>query len=367
MPDRPTDRRFMERALLLARRAQGAVEPNPMVGCVLVRAGRIIGEGYHRRFGQRHAEVDALRNCAGSPRGATAYVTLEPCCFHGKTPPCSRALIDAGVARVFAATLDPNPRVAGGGIRQLRAAGIEVAIGLCRAQAEWLIAPYLKGQRSGRPWVILKWAQSLDGKIATRTGDSKWISDETARAHAHRVRGRVDGIMVGIGTALRDDPMLTARVGRARRTAARIVVDTHLRLRASSRLVRSANDAPVLLFCGRDASAVKATRLERAGCRVVRIAGARGGLSMRGLLGRLAREGMSNLLVEGGGRLLGAFADGRLGDELHVYIGPVLVGGDRAVPAVGGRGAATIRSAIELPRDARMRPLGSGWLIEARL
>ena len=359
------DPKYMHRCLELAR--QGNVAPNPMVGAVLVYGDRIIGEGYHRRFGQRHAEVDALRTCAGSPRGATAYVTLEPCCFHGKTPPCSRALIDAGIVRVVAAMLDIDPRVAGGGVRQLRAAGIEVEIGLHGKQAEWLNAPYLKRHRTGRPWVILKWAQSLDGKIATRTGDSKWISDDTARAHAHRVRGRVDGIMVGVGTALRDDPLLTARVGRVRRTATRIVVDTHLRVRAKSRLVLSANDAPVLLVCGRDASKVKAARLERAGCRVMRIRRARGALSMPDLLDRMGREEMSNLLVEGGGRLLGAFADGRLGDEVHVYIGPMVVGGDNAVPAVGGRGAATIRSAIALPEETRMRRMGNGWLAEARI
>src|SRR5262245_29686131 len=202
----PADTLFMRRALRLALRGQGGVEPNPLVGCVLVRAGRIIGEGWHAKFGGPHAEVRALKSCQSSPRGATAYVTLEPCCHHGKTPPCTDALLAAGVTRVVAAVRDPNPAVHGRGAETLRKAGIRVEFGLLAAEGADLIAPFAKLVKTSRPWVILKWAQSLDGVIATRTGDSKWISDEACRAHAHRTRGRVDGILVGVNTLLRDDP-----------------------------------------------------------------------------------------------------------------------------------------------------------------
>ena len=202
--------------MALAVRGQGAVEPNPMVGCVLVRGGRVVGEGWHKRFGGPHAEVEALRAAGRAARGATAYVSLEPCCHFGKTPPCTDALIAAGVSRVVAAMRDPFPKVRGRGRRLLEAAGIKVGMGLCEAEAMRLNAPYLKRQRTGRPWVILKWAQSVDGRIATRTGDSKWISSEDSRAQAHDLRGRVDAVIVGVGTVRADDPLLTCRHGRPR-------------------------------------------------------------------------------------------------------------------------------------------------------
>ena len=199
------DEQHLRRALQLAARGQGYVEPNPMVGCVIASHGRVIGEGYHHRFGGPHAEVDALRRCTATPRGATVYVTLEPCCHYGKTPPCTEALIGAEVARVVAPLEDPNPAVAGGGFARLRKAGIRTDVGLLREEVARLNAPFFKLVQRHRPWVILKWAQSLDGKIATRMGESKWITDEVCRAHAHRTRGRVDAIVEGIGSVLRDD------------------------------------------------------------------------------------------------------------------------------------------------------------------
>src|SRR5688500_6693810 len=206
------DERGMRQALALATRGRGAVEPNPMVGAVVLSAdGRLVGEGYHERFGGPHAEVIALATAGEGSRGGTLYVTLEPCCHHGKTPPCTDAVLRSGVRRVVAAMADPFPKVAGGGLRVLRDAGLEVHVGPCGAEAGRLNAPYLKLVRTGRPWVHLKWAMTLDGRIATRTGDSKWISSEASRAKVHDLRGRVDAVVVGRGTVIADDPLLTAR------------------------------------------------------------------------------------------------------------------------------------------------------------
>ena len=361
------DVRYMRRALALAARGRGAVEPNPMVGCVIVKHGRVIGEGYHRRFGGPHAEVEALARCGVSARGATVYVTLEPCCYHGKTPPCTRALIEAGVARVVAGVADPNPRVAGGGLRALRSAGIEARVGVLADEAVALNAPFFKLVRCGRPWVILKWAQSLDGRIATRTGDSKWITDETCRRHAHRERARVDAIVVGRRTVEIDDPLLTARGCRLRRVAARVVVDTSLRVPLAARLVRTASEVPTWVFCGRDASRARARRLEAAGCRVVRVRTSGGRVSLPAMLDRLGQAQMTNVLVEGGAVLLGALFDRRLADEVHVYIAPRLIGGAQAPAAPGGRGARSVREGVDLSGRLKLRRLGDGWLGQARL
>lgn len=359
------DRRQMWRALQLAARGQGAVEPNPMVGCVLVRNGRIIGEGWHRRFGGPHAEVDALRHCTGAPRGATAYVSLEPCNHHGKTPPCVEALLDAGIGRVVAPLVDPNPQVAGRGFAALRGAGVRVDVGLLHAEAAALNAPFIKRLSTGRPWVIVKWAQSLDGKIASRTGDSKWITDEACRNHAHRTRGRVDAIMVGVQTVRRDDPQLTCRVGRVRRVATRVVLDTHLRTPTDARVVRTARHTPTWIFCGRNAPAARVRRFEKAGCRVSPVVTRGGRVSLDAVLDALGGASMTNVLVEGGGRLLGVLFDARLADEAHVYVAPLLLGGTEALGALHGVGVARVADALKL-RDARIRGVGNGWFISGR-
>lgn len=359
------DQPFMLRALRLAQRGRGQVEPNPMVGCVIVRNGRVIGEGWHRRFGGPHAEVEALRRCRESPRGADVYVTLEPCCYHGKTPPCTDALIAAGVRRVFAAVRDPNPRVAGGGLRRLRAAGIEVSLGMCGDEARQLNAPFFKLMREGRPWVILKWAQSVDGKIATRNGDAKWISDDEARAHAHRTRAWLDAMLVGVGTVLADDPLLTCRVGRVRRVAKRIILDTRLRTPLSAQLVRAARQVPTWVFCGRDAPLRREKQLAAAGCLVRRFRAGRAGVRLPDVLDALGGEQTSNVLVEGGGRLLGSFVDERLADEAHVYIAPLLIGGRGAVSALAGVGAATVASAVQLTPREPLRRVGACWFLDA--
>lgn len=362
----------MRRALQLAARGQGWVEPNPMVGCVIVRGGQVLGEGYHRRFGGPHAEIEALRKCqrnSKNARGATVFVTLEPCCHQGKTPPCTAALIEAGVARVVAAMRDPNALVSGGGLRALKKAGIQTEVGLLEREAAELNAPYIKLMRQKRPWVILKWSQSLDGKIATRTGDARWISGESMRAHAHRVRGRLDAIIVGRRTAEHDDPMLTCRIGRPRRIATRVVLDAALRTPERSQLVRTARQTPTWLFCSPRAARSRIRRLRSAGCQVHVVppdtSGA--GVSLPPVLDTLGAHGMTNVLVEGGGQVLGRFFEQKLGDELQIYLAPMLVGGAAAPGPLAGSGPARIADCLRLEPKPVIKPLGEGWLLQARL
>ncbi len=342
------DEKWMRRALDLAARGQGSVEPNPMVGCVVVRGGRVIGEGYHRRFGGPHAEVEALRRCGGRARHADVYVTLEPCCHFGKTGPCTEALLAAGVRRVVAAMPDPFPQVSGRGLCTLRRAGVRVAVGLCRREAEKLNAPYLKLRRSGQPWVILKWAQSLDGRIATRTGDSRWISGARSRRCVHDLRGRVDAVVVGIGTVFADDPLLTCRSGRIRRTAVRVILDSRLRIPLRSRLLQTARRWPVLVATTHEAARhqrLRAKRITAAGAEILAVRSHGGRVDLKALLAGFGRREMTNVLVEGGSEVLGAFADRRLADEAWVFVAPRLIGGRAAPGALGGSGPATMADA----------------------
>jgi len=352
------DEVWMRRALALAARGQGRVEPNPMVGCVLVRNGRVVGEGYHRRFGGPHAEVNALSAAGVQARGATVYVTLEPCCHFGKTPPCTDALVAAGSRKVIAAMRDPFPAVGGRGLRRLRSAGIEVVSGLCQADARRLNGPYLKRLRTGQPWVILKWAQSLDGKIATRTGDSRWISSRRSTVYAHRLRGRVDALIVGVGTVVADDPLLTCRHVRPRRIATRIVLDPTLRTPLRARLVRTAGRIPTIIVTGRQAArGPRRRRYERAGVNILGVRSTRAGLDLKALLEELGRRGMTNVMVEGGGRTLGAFYDAGLADELVVFVARRIIGGRLAPSPLSGEGPRRLR---EIRPPVAVRRLRSG-------
>ncbi len=337
----------MRRALELAAAGQGFVEPNPMVGCVIARGAEIIGEGWHRRFGGDHAEVEALRLAGSRAAGATLYVTLEPCCHAGKTPPCTAAILAAGIRRVVAAMGDPFPQVAGGGTAALQAAGVVVEVGLLAAEARQLNAPYLKLLRCGLPWIIAKWAMTLDGKIATRTGQSQWISGPRSRGLVHALRGRVDAVLVGRETALRDDPLLTARPP-GPRTATRIVLDSRAALGLQSRLVCSAGEAPVLVAVGNEADAADCRRLREAGCEVLVCPGDTHAARLDALLAELGRRHMTNVLVEGGGRVLGSLLDARHVDEVHVFLAPKLVGGATAPGPVAGQGVADLAAAMNL-------------------
>ncbi len=343
----PIDAWHMQRALELAALGEGCVEPNPMVGCVIAAGAEIIGEGWHRRFGGPHAEIEALRIAGSRARGATMYVTLEPCCHYGKTPPCSRAVVEAGLGRVVIAQRDPFPRVAGGGIAELEAAGVPVTVGLLEAEARRLNAPYLKLIGTGRPWVIAKWAMTLDGKIATRTGSSQWISSEPSRTIVHALRGRVDAILVGRGTVEADDPMLTARPA-GPRTAVRVVVDSSAAISSGCRLVATAREVPVLVAVGPEADPARCRRLERSGCEVLACRSGDHAARLEELLDELGRRRLTNMLVEGGARLLGSLLAGRAIDEVHAFIAPKLVGGQDAPGPIAGQGVAEIAQALEL-------------------
>lgn len=339
------DIRFMTEALALARHGEGLVEPNPMVGCVIVRAGRVVGRGWHRQFGGPHAEVEALKNAGQWARNATVYVSLEPCCHWGKTPPCVDALIEAGITRVVAAVSDPNPQVAGKSLRALRAAGIKTRVGLMRDPAAELIAPFTRVQRDQRPYFILKWAQSIDGRIATRSGDSRWISSDESRREVHELRARVDGIVVGIDTVLADDPELTARMVAPQRVATRIVLDPRLRIQMKSKLVQTAEEVPALIVTTTAKCATaSARRLAARGCMVMGIRQGPRGFDMKALGRLLHHGGMTNVLVEGGGRTLGAFIDAGLADEARVYVAPILIGGRGAPAALNAIGPADMAS-----------------------
>jgi len=355
----------MQRALELAAKGQGYVEPNPMVGCVIVAGAEIIGEGWHRRFGQPHAEVEALRLAGHRAKGATMYVTLEPCCHEGKTPPCTQAVIDAGVRRVVVAQRDPFPEVAGRGVAQLEAAGIQVEVGLLETDARRLNAPYLKLLESGRPWVMAKWAMTLDGKTATRAGSSRWVSGEESRRIVHALRGRVDAIMVGRETVRLDNPLLTARPP-GPRTALRVVVDTQAGLSSDSQLVCTAAEVPVLVAAGREAPKSDRRRLTDAGCEVLVCPGETHNARLVELLEELGRRRMTNVLVEGGGRLVGSLFDAGQIDEVHVFIAPKLIGGTAAPSPIAGEGIDEMSRALSLDAP-EVQQVGTDIYVRGRL
>jgi diaminohydroxyphosphoribosylaminopyrimidine deaminase/5-amino-6-(5-phosphoribosylamino)uracil reductase len=329
----------MRRALEVAAWGTGRVEPNPQVGAVIVdEQGTPFGEGHHEQFGGPHAEVNVIAAAAGNTAGKTLFVTLEPCSHHGKTPPCAQAVIEAGFAKVVVAMLDPSPHTAGRGVQQLRDAGIEVEVGLLEADARDLVAPFLKLLTTGRPYVHAKWAMTLDGKLATRTGHSQWISSPESRAIVHELRGRIDAVVVGAKTVAGDDPLLTARpVGP--RTATRVVVDSQAQLPLDSQLVKTVSEAPLLLATRNEAAPTRVEQLRNAGVEVVQFDSPEGnGVPLPELLDELGRRQMTNVLFEGGGTVLGSLFDEQLVDEVHVFVAPKIVGGYSAIMPIGGIG-----------------------------
>ena len=339
----------MRRALELARRGIGFVEPNPAVGAVIVSDdGRVVGEGWHERFGGPHAEVMAFAAACEAARGATLFVTLEPCCHFGKTPPCTRAVIAAGIRRVVVATVDPAAHVNGGGIAELRAAGIEVEVGLMADDARRLIAPFAKLMTTSFPWVHAKWAMTLDGKIASKTGSSRWITNEASRAVVHQLRGRMDAIIVGIGSVLADDPLLTARPP-GPRTPIRIVLDSTARTPLESQLVRTAREVRTVVVVTRHAPEDRCAALRVAGVEVLVISedSARRP-DLRFLLSELGLQRLTNVLVEGGGQVLGQYFDLGLIDEVHAFIAPKLIGGTTVQSPLAGQGLTDMSKALRL-------------------
>ena len=361
------DRRWMGEALALAADALGTTWPNPAVGCILVRdGGVVVGRGVTRPGGRPHAETVAVREAGPQARGATAYVTLEPCAHARVDGPCAELLAAAGVARVVVALRDPDPRVEGGGIAKLRAAGIKVEIGCRAAEAGELNAGHLKRMARGLPFCALKLAQSLDGRIATATGESRWITGEAARAEGHRLRARHDAIMIGSGTALADDPLLTCRdsPGLEHRSPVRIVLDRRLRLPPTSRLARSAREVPVWVVAGPDADEAAAEVLGAQGCEVLRVPDAagdgEGNGGMASALAALAGRGITRLFVEGGAEVAAALLRAHLVDRLHLFTAPILLGSE-ALPGVGPLGQGRLAGA---PRWRRVegRALGDDRL-----
>jgi diaminohydroxyphosphoribosylaminopyrimidine deaminase/5-amino-6-(5-phosphoribosylamino)uracil reductase len=352
------DQQFMRIALELAKRGEGWVEPNPMVGCVLVKNGNIIGEGFHTGFGKAHAEIEALHNAScryGKEAivGSTCYVTLEPCSHYGKTPPCTASLLPAGIKRVVVAMRDPNPAVNGKGLHLLRHAGLEITEHVLEEHAKALNAPYLTLLEKNRPWIIAKWAMTLDGRSASKTGNSQWISNDASRRLVHGLRSRVDAILVGSQTALRDNPNLTARIdGVAPRIPMRIVLDSNASLAAESRLVQTAHQIPVLLVVNSNAPTKKIDTLKNAGCQILSIPTETHTQDypqrIKIVLEYLAQQKITNLLVEGGKTVFGTLFDCQLVDEVHAFVAPKIIGSESAYPVVGGNGLNEIEKAWKL-------------------
>jgi diaminohydroxyphosphoribosylaminopyrimidine deaminase/5-amino-6-(5-phosphoribosylamino)uracil reductase len=357
----------MAEALRLGRLRKGRTAPNPAVGGVLVAGKGIVGRGYHRRAGEAHAEIVALGDAGARARGATLYVTLEPCVTAGRTPPCVPQIVAAGVGRVVIGTLDPHPRVAGRGAAALRRAGVKVAVGVREREARHLIEDYAKALVTGRPWVTAKFAASLDGKIATRIGQAEWISGPEARRYAHRLRAEHAAVAVGAGTLRADDPRLTVRLNG--QTAAggpvRLIIASRGIVPAAAALWESP-DPPVWVACTRRASRTALQRLTRRRAEIIMCREDRGRVALPDLLEKLCGRGITSVLVEGGEELHGAFFDGGLVDRLVAAVAPVVIGGRRAKTAVGGEGVARVGEAYEL-REVKRRRLGADVVVDGYL
>lgn len=358
------DAEYMRLALALAEQGRGWTAPNPMVGAVIVKDGRVIGRGWHERYGQPHAERNALANCSASPYGATMYVTLEPCCHYGKQPPCVEAIIAAGLRRVVVGAPDPNPLVAGKGIRQLRAAGVEVVEDVLRTACERQNEVFLYYMQTRRPFVVMKYAMTLDGKIAAYTGASRWISGEAARRHVQQQRHRYTAIMVGVGTVLADDPLLTCRIPGGRNPL-RIICDSRLRTPPTAQVVKTAAATPTILAtCCSDTA--KWAVYQAAGCRVLLLPQREGRLDLQQLMEKLGQEQVDSILLEGGGTLNWSALESGIVCKLQAYIAPKLFGGATAKTPLAGRGVASPQEAFCL-QDCMLTKLGEDFLVEGRV
>ncbi|MCF8109955.1 MAG: bifunctional diaminohydroxyphosphoribosylaminopyrimidine deaminase/5-amino-6-(5-phosphoribosylamino)uracil reductase RibD [Desulfobacteraceae bacterium] len=357
------DTDYMKTALELAEKGRGWTSPNPMVGAVIVKNGEIIGRGWHESPGGPHAEINAIADAGGQARGATMYVTLEPCNHHGLTPPCTEAILEAGIKKVVCAMMDPNPDVAGGGAKYLASRGVEVETGLCENEARRLNEAFIKFVTTGRPFVILKSAATLDGKIASKTGDSKWVTGPASRGHVHLMRHFSDAILVGINTVIADDPSLTARLdGKKTKDPVRIIVDTGLSIPENARVLTQQSFAPAVIAAGDKVDAAKARRLEKAGARVLCLPAGKRGVDLNALAQELAKMRITSLLVEGGGHVSGAFLAAGLVDKICFFYAPRILGGD-GISMCSGTGPEHMASSVQV-KDIAIQRFEDDILVE---
>ncbi|MDD5428638.1 MAG: bifunctional diaminohydroxyphosphoribosylaminopyrimidine deaminase/5-amino-6-(5-phosphoribosylamino)uracil reductase RibD [Candidatus Omnitrophica bacterium] len=350
------DERYMRMALGLARRAEGLTNPNPAVGAVIVKDGKIVGKGYHKRCGLPHAEVNALREAGSKARGATLYVTLEPCDHFGRTGPCTEAIIKAGIKRVVAAMKDPNPIVSGKGLKKLKRHGIKVSAGLCKDAAANINKPFIKFVTTGMPYVTVKMAESLDGKIAANSGDSKWITADDSRRYVHGLRAKADVVMVGVNTVIKDDPLLISKVSKGKQPA-RVIVDSSLKTPPNARIFSHTDISPVY---------IAATKYGGKRCDIIKARADRGKVDLKDLLKKLGRMGFIHVMVEGGGELAASLVEKRLADEFLFFIAPKIIGGRSAVTSVEGAGIRYMKSALAL-RNVKIRKFKKDILIKAEV
>ena len=362
--DMEQDRQYMKMALELAQKGMGFTAPNPMVGAVIVKNGRIIGQGYHRKYGELHAEREALAVCTEEPKGASIYVTLEPCCHYGKQPPCVNAILEAGIRRVIIGSSDPNPLVAGKGIRILKDHGIEVTENILKEECDKLNEAFFYYIQNKKPYVVMKYAMTMDGKIAAYTGESKWVTGEAARIHVQEQRLKYTGIMVGVGTVLADDPMLTCRLENSRNPV-RIICDSHLRTPLTSKIVRTAKTIPTILASSsKDQQKIK--NYEEMGCQVLYVPEKNGHIDLNRLMELLGAAKIDSILLEGGGSLNWSALESGIVQKVQTYIAPKLFGGEEAKTPVEGKGFPDPASAVLLKNSEIIR-LGDDFLIESEV
>ncbi|MDJ0781312.1 MAG: bifunctional diaminohydroxyphosphoribosylaminopyrimidine deaminase/5-amino-6-(5-phosphoribosylamino)uracil reductase RibD [Desulfosarcinaceae bacterium] len=367
------DQAYMELALELAAQGRGFTSPNPMVGAVVVKDGTIVGRGYHERVGEAHAEVNALDAAGDAARGGTLYVTLEPCNHTGRTPPCTQRVLAAGIQRVVVAMPDPNPDVTGGGCQALRAEGVEVVTGVCAAEAQLLNEVFVKYIRTKRPFVLLKCAMTLDGQLATRSGDSKWVTGPAARAAVHELRHHLDAIMVGRGTVAADDPRLTTRrtagadgAAPPARDPARVVLDSRLRIDPAARVLQKGSAATTFLIHGPDADADRRNHMTNRGVRLIEVPPGDGGLDLSAVMRALGAAGITSILLEGGGHVIASALQAKLVDKVNLFFAPKLLGGNDGVPMCAGAGPEKMADALALDR-VRVACYGPDVMIEGYL
>lgn len=358
---------YMRMALDLAAKGAGYVSPNPMVGAVVVKDECVVGRGYHQAVGGPHAEVHAIDDAGAKAKGATLFVTLEPCNHHGRTPPCSQKILDAGIRKVVVAMADPNPHVTGGGNAFLESCGVDVTCGVCEDEAAALNESFIKYIRSQHPFVVLKMAATLDGRIATRTGDARWVTGPRARAFVHQLRHNMDAIMVGGGTVLADDPELTTRLEKGRGVdPVRVVLDTHLRVSPEIRMLNLPSTSETLIVCGPEAPASKKKRLKDKGADVLEVPLKDGGIDLKVLMARLGARGITSLLVEGGAQVAGSALKAGIVDKVHYVYAPKILGGEDGIPMCAGQGPEKMDDCMPLS-GTRVSRVGDDILVTGYL